>query len=71
MVVIPVVHRQLLQILASECASAASANPGIKFKRLGAVVFLALFSAAPGFGDNSVKLGSVGSLVYWHGISGI
>ena len=54
-VVVPVMHRKLLQVLARELARAAAADPRIDLEGLLAVALVALRSAALRLGDQPVQ----------------
>ena len=58
-IVVPVVHRQQLDIRAREFACASSADPRIDPERLFAVGHIPLFPVAPCFGDNTIQLAAV------------
>jgi hypothetical protein len=55
-VVVAMMNSEFAQVLESELASTASANPWVQFQRFRPVVFLTLVALTPRVGDDTVEL---------------
>ena len=54
-VMVPVMHRELAQVLAREFARAAPANPRIDLERSLSILLLALLPVTPRLGDDPIQ----------------